>query len=874
MAYDSTSPVSHEPSPPMDDENKRRLDQSRDQFQQRTRQPVGDALSKRLLKISADIEAVDREKRLRLVRQMIKAHQYMDGNFFGYVDNNLDWVNIDRAPDEVWYVDNQLYPYWRTALMELSRTQTEVIVNPAVEGDDELEAAAKFAKVRYDANRDRTFNARLKQTENSYALLSGITFRYTFPLFSKNGARPEKIPVIENQDQSEKKGETTTICSLCYRPKQKLPDIGTGTSPDKCFNCGSEMFSDHEMNDSPDRVIGYKDLPKCKNAWIVPNPASVIVSLNASCIEESPFLKWKQAIMRAILEERYKGLSFSANGVESLELKYTQGQLKSTPAGNSSATGSAGTSDNLDSGFQPNNSSGSNELEETEFHQVWLDYEIYCQWTFDEEMPLANGKTLKAGKPLGSAYPNGLWFAHDPRMVLDMWDEAKNDKWTSSPYGLRAGSMYGTGSSVALVDQEALNDEERLIWANAWNNGVPLTFVNNECIKELSYDPAIPTKFELTDPAVKSVIGYGYATAPAQELSPEIYAIKDRKGADIQNKIGALSQSGAGGLADAQKWGDTATAISIKRDLAVGRFSPELELMADNLDLPQAKQILKNEQKYTTPEEWERLKSNHGEQAVARFQKLDIDEDLIFTIAPGTHMPKSDAQLQAKMMAYIQILPVIMQTGNQDLINYASEVFGIPEHLAGWATDRAYAGRVIQRFKALADAFIEQYGDLPTNDLAPIAGPDGQSAPSPAKLVADRIDQYSHMPVDVFLDNHPAMMDAFRDWRSTDDGQDASNVLLAAVANRFSKHAEAINKQQQLLAPPPPPAPPETVDPEEQQRLEVAGRLTELNDRDEQRAHDAAQKDKELASRERIALIGAAAKSQPTANAESQRQAA
>jgi hypothetical protein len=55
------------------------------------------------------------------------------------------------------------------------------------------------------------------------------------------------------------------------------------------------------------------------------------------------------------------------------------------------------------------------------------------------------------------------------------------------------------------------------------------------------------------------------------------------------------------------------------------------------------------------------------------------------------------------------------------------------------------------------------------------------------------------MPVDVFLDNHPALMDAYRDWRSTDDGQDASNVLLAAVANRFAASREAMNKQQQIL---------------------------------------------------------------------------
>jgi hypothetical protein len=80
----------------------------------------------------------------------------------------------------------------------------------------------------------------------------------------------------------------------------------------------------------------------------------------------------------------------------------------------------------------------------------------------------------------------------------------------------------------------------------------------------------------------------------------------------------------------------------------------------------------------------------------------------------------------------------------------------------------------------------QEYGDLPSNDLAPFTTPDGQPQPSPAKQVADRSTQYSQMPVDIFLDNHAALMDAYRDWRSTDDGQDASNVLLAAVANRFA----------------------------------------------------------------------------------------
>ena len=77
MAYDGkgegqsygSSPVgSSSPSPPMDRENKEALEQAADRMKQQHRQPVGDALSKWLIKISQDIESIDRQKRLRKVR--------------------------------------------------------------------------------------------------------------------------------------------------------------------------------------------------------------------------------------------------------------------------------------------------------------------------------------------------------------------------------------------------------------------------------------------------------------------------------------------------------------------------------------------------------------------------------------------------------------------------------------------------------------------------------------------------------------------------------------------------------------------------------------------------------------------------------------
>ena len=825
MAYDGkgegqsygSSPVgSSSPSPPMDRENKEALEQAADRMKQQHRQPVGDALSKWLIKISQDIESIDRQKRLRKVRQMIKTQQYFDGNFFGYIDSNLDWVEVDRGPEEIWYTDNQLYPYLRTALMELSRTQTQVVIEAAIDDDEELDAAAKFAQQRYDINRARTFNALLKQTENGYALLCGITFRYTFPQFTENDsdARQEKMPVIQKRAKGgdETEGEDKTkICAVCLKPKRDLPDIGQGTQePDKCLHCGSDMFGEYggDEDRGAETVIGYEDIPHCKNTWIVPNPASITVSMSAATIEESKFLKWKQMVLRCVLQERYTGIELPSTGVKSQELRYIHNQQR-TAVNSQQPNGRTGLYYDDSGAVSVEQASVTDtELEELEFHQVWLDYEVICNKKFDEDQPLGNGEVLKAGKPLGSKYHRGLWYATCEQMVVDMFNECKNSKWTSSPYGLRSGSMYGSGSFNANSQQDLVNDIRRLVMANAWSNGVPREFINDEVISELSVDPQIPTKFSL-EAGMGSVIGFGYAQAPAVSLSADIYALSDITKGDIQNTIGSMSGTGAGGLADSQKWGDTATAISIKRDLAVGRFSPDLELMADRLDRQQAFQFLENEQKFNTPQDWKRYKATHNEAGVERFKQLDIREDLVITITPGSWMPKSEAQMQSKMMAFSQILPIIIQTQNPELIAYASEVFGMPEFLGGWATERASTNRLIQRFKALADMYIQQFGDVPDNSLEPVPDPSGQMdpqtgqpamMPSQAHQAAEMVDKHAGMPVDIFLDNHTAIQDVLKDWRATDEGQNASNLLLATVAMRYMKHQEGVARQQQIMA--------------------------------------------------------------------------
>jgi hypothetical protein len=759
---------------PMDADNRQRADSARQSF--KSREQVGASLSRFLNRLGDEMDDLDREKRLTLFRQQIKAHQYMDGNFYGYVDMNCEWQQKTKGSDEVWYSDNQLYPYLRTALMEMARTQTEIVVNTQPGASDEMIAAAKFAKARYDANRDRTFNARLRQTSNTYALLNGIVFWYTF--FQFEGGRRERIPKLLKREVEAK---TQKLCAMCAKPAVDNVVEITGKPVDpKCLNCGSVMFHDIETSDEPDTVIGYDDIPNGQNQWIVPNPIGIIVSLQASCIEESPFLKWKQLILRSVLEAKFKGLALPSTGTVSTELRYVTNQQKATPAADNTIIGGETTANTDQMG---------RELELLEFQQIWLDYSLYCDIEFNEDVSLGRGKTLKAGQKLGELYPDGIYFARCGDLIVDLWNEDKNRKWSSSPYGLRAGSMYGSGSHTALSDQEIINDIATLKMANAWANGVPREFVDPSVIAELSSDPTVPTNVDMSGVTTGNIKGRAYEQVAPQSLSAEIYGIAEKSESSIQNKIGAMSGTGSGGLADSQKWGETATAISIKRDLAVGRFAPDLELMADQLDREQAYQFLINEQEFFTPKQWEVVKGEYDDVALKTYLEADIRRDFIITVSPGSYMPKSDAQMQAKLNAYLQVFPLLAQSNNPELLAYTAETFGIPEQLGGWNSDRAHAKKVIRRFEALAELFVDQYGDLATNDL---------EDPT-IKAVAQRINDYSKLPVDVFLDDHAALQDSYRDWRGTDEGQNASNALLAAVAFRVNLHQEGIAKQGQIL---------------------------------------------------------------------------
>ncbi len=91
---------------------------------------------------------------------------------------------------------------------------------------------------------------------------------------------------------------------------------------------------------------------------------------------------------------------------------------------------------------------------------------------------------------------------------------------------------------------------------------------------------------------------------------------------------------------------------------------------------------------------------------------------------------------------------------------------------------------------SIGDEAINQVGDAPSTDL---------NDPRINQAVA-AIAEYANAPIDVFLDNHAALSEAYRDLRASDEGREWSNLLTACIAQRVLEHQAGIAIQQQLVA--------------------------------------------------------------------------
>ena len=717
---------------------------------------VDQDLTKFFLDLKEKCEKLHSAEWLAIKRQWVRARNYFDGRQYGDVNESCVWVDYPTKPGEISYTVNAYQAHIQTALTEISKGNTNLSFSHIAPNSRYGQLIAQIAEKRYQTHRRRLFKTSKQIQENLSLLLNGVAARYTY--FNENG-RYDKSPIM---GESEVEGDSSKACAECMSPMDG----------DECPNCGStEVAEINAPGFKAKAIVGYSQVQGGENCWESIDPLGMIWYLNASCVEETPFIGWKQVILRDVLEAKFPDRKITG-GVRSLELNYQASSRSAAPQSWSTQTGDTG-----------NTSSA-------EFEQWWFDPSMYSGYVLKSSIKLRNGSTLPQGMKLGQAFPKGLYLAINGKSILDVWNEDKDKKWSIAPYVTRIGTMVGAGTSAALQDQDTINDLRNLQMTSIMNDSFRKEFVNSQYIEPENI-PNDPTERAVVTnlPQGGKIVGQAIDILPGSPLSTDAYEMSNTLNQQMQMVLGTFSGNQLG-APDLQAVKNTAAGMQMWREMTVGRFYPMLAVRAEMLDQAQAYQLLENDQKYLTPQQWQEVKGDYDEEGLKAFLNCDLCKELVIEVADNSFMPKSLSQMQAGLEGFGMFVANTQTPPDSEMGSYAAEIFGIPEHIFGKEATVSAAYVAIGLFKDQADPIVQELGDIPSFDIN-----DPQ-----VSMLAQLVVEEANSPISFEMDDLSTYADALRDWWKTDDGRNASNVLKAAVHYRMKEiDLAAVQKTQKEL---------------------------------------------------------------------------
>lgn len=706
---------------------------------------VEDELHKYFLDLVTTHEKTDENKWRDIKKQWVRARNYFDGRQYGYVTNTNQWVDYPKQAGEVNYTKNVFQPHIQTALMELSRGQVELNFSYIAPDSHKGELIKRVAEARYLTHKRRLFTSAKRDQENLSLLMNGVALRYTY--FDWNSTA--SVPEFGDREADEM---TATVCAECGVPVQDAA----------CARCGSEETATITAGVQMNAVNSYDKRPTGENNWVSVDPLGVTFYLQATEVKETPYIIWRQSILKDILQAKYKDTNITDGKSEQMMDK--EGTDGATP--NVQSVG-------LTQGDGAN----------ADFVQAWFDYEVYCHRKVKKDTKLRNGKILKAGTTLGEAFPHGLYLAVNGQTVLDVWNESKNAKWTVTPYVTRMGTMIGAGSTIALDSQDRKNDLANLHMANAFTNAFPYTFVNTNLLEAeaLPNDPREVVAVSQLPDGTRGIIGSVADRMPPISLSSDAYMLEDKDDQLMQLQLGTFSGS-ASGMPDLAAIKNTATAYLAYRNTMVGRFAPMLAAKADRLDREQAYQFLENDQKHLAPEQWKLIAGDHGTEAVKAFMACNLRDELVIEVVGETYMPTTRQDGQAKVSAFSEFLASGVDP-QSEFAAFAADKFDVPLHLISFNVVHDATLVDIDKMREVAEMITSELGDVPTIDV--------KADPKVLQL-AQLVISEAGLEVTPSMDNHAAVIDALKDWWNTDAARSATNLLKASAILLEQMHQLAI----------------------------------------------------------------------------------
>jgi hypothetical protein len=351
-------------------------------------------------------------------------------------------------------------------------------------------------------------------------------------------------------------------------------------------------------------------------------------------------------------------------------------------------------------------------------------------------------------------------------------------------YGLREHALHGAGTFALIGPCNTINDLKAYTQANIIFNSAPREFIKAGAIAGDQL-PGIGRVGVVTQAFDENqrIVGNAYDKAPATSLSGDVYAFQEAQRGSLQEHAGTSSLS-MQGAADMKQLG-TATGVEAARDQAVGRMIPNLKLQM-GMVIEWMYQVGSLERRNCSPEMFlksagqgkERGEVNYTERGVRAFFELDPRKDFRIKPVDGSWVPTTPAQSKANATEFGMLASQIQ---NPDVLATLAPKYGVEYSVNEWgATERA-AGLRLREWARIASV-IERGGFAPSEELADVVL---QQAPAWAQI-------------NPTMDNHPAYMDYFTDWWTSDEAAGASPLLRMVVERAHLIHGAGGVVQEQL----------------------------------------------------------------------------
>lgn len=789
-------PASHQASRPLDPDHP----PNEKQQELEDRQEAQGDLLEFVRETNRRVKALDNADWLRILRSQVRATMYYDDRQYGEVTPEGMWRDFDRSPGDIRPIDNQYKIHVDKLLMEMARSQTELGVRPRNPNRTDLVEASKFAKARIEANA-ADLNAAFTLRECQSLLLKAMTYRYSYFIPEADDQASETRPVTtQKQTGSDREIE---VCKYCSAP-MKADESGQP----KCVKCGNTIGKLISLTAKTVNSTEYKPTKGGKVCTVHLDPTMVRISLNARMsVRESPFVWYRQRVMRCVLEESFPDVKIPSSAQESeSEASRYKADAERTPS-NTYDSSWNNKADRKEGGFQ---------FESVDFDLFWYDPVVYrmARWKAPQKMV---GGELPAMQSLGDEYPNGCCIAAVGDTILGIYGEDKNKKLVFCVYGIREHGLMGAGTNALIGLQDTRNDLLSYLIANTFYNAASREFIRADAFTGNQL-PALNQTGVITNvPEDKPLAGWAYAKAEGNPLPAQTLELVHEEAGAMQEQAGTASMVAEGTSAQTQAFG-TATGIAYMRDSQVGRMGPNLMLKTD-MEEEWAYQILELEKENISPERFlamanqnvvqENIKGNvsYAAEGVKAFidPKTNIRRDFIIEAKPGSWTPRTEAERQAKFEGFVNLASKVAEAMANDpraeqIISMAADVFGQPIEIGEWtSTERVAATRLKAYARTVGVLEKRGFGLQPCPACGgsgqvmdnggsgqPQPCPDCGGTGSPVVMVALQMTPQAKMNKE--MDNHALFVRFYKEWFASDEGMNASDLLKVVVTQVEIQH--------------------------------------------------------------------------------------